>query len=220
MVVDRGSSLRRRGRQQATSSQSIDYVDRRNGKPRRSYFMACRRRVIKLSIWLQSQSVYNVGALLVLLASLAIILLSNSSITTGTGPRNSRTLNVVFHKSRVAGGSTFRSPHNRFKSEIPSYGGIVLDTLDKEHFRREIKVFPEAESEAESRSRHNRGSRREVARAERYAREYGRYDPHHDDDEEQGECRRVKWRSLMFPTCNSFHELDEVNAGATLKYLG
>jgi hypothetical protein len=181
--------------------------------------MACRWRVIKFFIWLRAQSFYNVGALLVLLATLAVIH-SKSSATT-TGPKNVKSVNVVFRKSQVAGGSTFRSPNNSFKSDIPSYGGIVLDTLDKDHFRREIELSPEAEST--SRRWERRGQQRNERRDERHAREYGRGE-HADDDEDPGECRTVKWRSLIFPNCNSFHELDEVNAGTSngekLKYLG
>jgi hypothetical protein len=129
-------------------------------------------------------------------------------------------VHVAFQKSQVAGGSTFRSPNNSFISDIPSYGGLVLETLDKHHFRREIKFSPESEST--SRHWERRSRQRNERRNERYAREYGRHDD--DDEEDSGECRKVKWRSLIFPNCNSFHELDEVNAGTSngekLKYLG
>jgi hypothetical protein len=221
MTAQRGISLRRKPQspQRPTSSRTIHSVEK--GKLRRSHFMACRWRVIKFFIWLRAQSFYNVGALLVLLASLAVILYKNSSSIT-TGPENAKSVNVAFQKSQVAGGSTFRSPNNSFISDIPSYGGIILDSLDKDHFRREIKFSPESEST--SRHWEGRGRQRNERRNERYAREYGRGENADDDDEEAGECRRVKWRSLIFANCNSFHELDEVNAGTSngekLKYLG
>jgi hypothetical protein len=205
-----------------SSSRTIHSVEK--GKLRRSHFMACRWRVIKYLVWLRAQSVYNVGALLVLLASLVVILYTKSSaITSITGPEDAEAvLNVVFQKSQVAGASTFRSPTNSFISDIPSYGGILLETLDKDHFRREIKFSPDSEST--SRHWERRSRQRNERRNERYAREYGRGEEGNDDEEDPGECRKVKWKSLIFPNCNSFHELDEVNAGTSngekLKYLG
>jgi hypothetical protein len=258
--------------------------------------MAWRRRVIKSSLWLRAQSFYNVGALLVLLvslASLAFILLSNfSATTTGppknaksmnavfqtrglqnakpmnvvsqttgpknakslkidfqtTSPQNAKSMNVVVQKDQMAGGSTFRSPNNKFVSDIPtvnvvfqnsqsgstfrspnnryisdipSYGDLVIDTLDKDHFRREIKFDPESFSHYLE----GRGLQRpDNSREERYASEYGRAELPGDDDEDQGECQRVTWRSTIYPNCNFFHALDEVNAGTSngekLKYLG
>jgi hypothetical protein len=225
MMAQRGISVRRKPQdspQRAkSSSRTIHSVEK--GKLRRSHFMAFRWRVIKSFIWLRAQSFCDVGALLVLLASLAVILYTNSSAITSTGPENAKSVvNVVFQKSQAAGGSTFRSPNNSFVSDIPSYGGIILDTLDKDYFRREIKFTPDSEST--SRHREGRGRQRNERRNERYAREYGRGEQADDDDEDAGECRKVKWRSMIFPNCNSFHELDEVNAGTSngekLKYLG
>lgn len=221
MMEQRGINLRRKPQstQRATSSRSINTVEK--GKLRRSYFVACRWRVIKVFIWFRAQSFHNVGALLVLLASLAVILHSNASAIT-TGPKNANSVSVVFQKSKVAGDSRFRSPNNSFVSDIPSYGGIEVDTLEKDHFRREIKFSPELEST--SRHWERRGRQRNERRNERYAREYGRREHDDDSEEDAGECRKVKWRSLIFPNCNSFHELDEVNAGTSngekLKYLG
>ena len=225
MTAQRGISLRRKPKelphQRASSSRTIHSVEEK-GKLRRSRFTACRWRVIKFFIWIRAQSFYNAGALLVLLASLTVILYTNSSAIT-TGPENAKSVvNVAFQKSQVAVGSTFRSPNNSFVSDIPSYGGIILDTLNKDHFRREIKFSPDSESTF--RHRESRGRQRNERRNERYAREYGRGENADDDAEEVGECRKVKWRSLIFPNCNSFHELDEVNAGTSngekLKYLG
>ncbi len=221
MTAQRGMTLRRKPQspQRASSSRTIHSVEK--GKLRRSYVMACRWRVIKSFIWLRTQSPYNVGALLVLLASLAVILYTNSS-PIATGPKNADSVHVAFQKSQVSGGSTFRSPNNSFISDIPSYGGLILETLDKDHFRREIKFSPESEST--SRHWERRSRQRNERRNERYAREYGRGEQDDDDEEDPGECRKVKWRSLIFANCNSFHELDEVNAGTSngekLKYLG
>jgi hypothetical protein len=64
-----------------------------------------------------------------------------------TGPKEFRLGVCRLPEKWLAGLPPFQTTINI--SDIPSYGGIILEMLDKEHFRREIK-FPESESTSQS----------------------------------------------------------------------
>ena len=91
---------------------------------------------------------------------------------------------------------------DEFRSDVPDYGEVEYDSLPSDKFYRQVD--PNAEQEYE----------RYMAQKRKKKSQHVSHHWAFDDDEVlDSECRRPKWWSGYYPTCNNFHQYD-----LTLKY--